>query len=50
MPWNRFYPTLGSKRAIPLASIDALFVTVNTSSSRTGFSAEMTLDSLGFCR
>lgn len=50
IPWSRFYPTLGPKRPIPLASIDALFVTVNTSSSRTGFSSEMTLDSIGFCR
>jgi hypothetical protein len=50
VPWDRFYPTLGTKRAIPLASIDALFVTVNTSSSRTGFSSELTLESLGFCR
>jgi hypothetical protein len=50
IPWERFYPTLGPKRPIPLAAIDALFVTVNTSSSRTGFSAEMTLESLGFCR
>ena len=50
IPWERFYPTLGPRRAIPLATIDALFVTVNTSSSRTGFSAEMTLESLGFCR
>jgi hypothetical protein len=50
IPWERFYPTLGQRRPIPLASIDALFVTVNTSSSRTGFSAELTLDALGFCR
>jgi hypothetical protein len=50
IPWERFYPTLGEKRPIPLASIDALFVTVNTSSSRTGFSSEMTIESLGFCR
>ena len=40
----------GPKRAIPLGAIDALFVTVNTSSSRTGFSSELTLESLGFCR
>ena len=50
VPWERFYPTLGAKRPIPLAAVDALFVTVNTSSSRTGFSAEMTLESLGLCR
>ncbi len=50
IPWDRFYPTLGPKRAIPLATLDALFVTVNTSSSRTGFSSELTLESLGFCR
>jgi hypothetical protein len=50
IPWERFYPTVGTRREIPLASIDALFVTVNTSSSRTGFSSELTLDSLGFCR
>jgi hypothetical protein len=50
IPWDRFYPTLGPKREIPLAALDALFVTVNTSSSRTGFSSELTLESLGFCR
>jgi len=50
IPWERFYPTLGPKRAIPLAAIDSVFVTVNTSSSRTGFSSELTLESLGFCR
>jgi hypothetical protein len=50
IPWERFYPTFGAKRAIPLGAIDALFVTVNTSSSRTGFSSELTLGSLGFCR
>ena len=40
----------GPKRAIPLGAIDAVFITVNTSSSRTGFSSELTLESLGFCR
>jgi len=50
IPWERFYPTLGPRRPIPLAAIDALFVTVNTSSSRTGFESELTLESLGFCR
>jgi hypothetical protein len=50
IPWERFYPTLGPRRTIPLGAIDALFVTVNTSSSRTGFSSELTLESLGFCR
>jgi hypothetical protein len=50
IPWERFYPTLGPKRPIPLGAIDAVFVTVNTSSSRTGFSSELTLESLGFCR
>jgi hypothetical protein len=50
IPWKRFYPTLGPKRPIPLAAIDALFITVNTASSRTGFSSELTVDSLGFCR
>lgn len=50
IPWKRFYPTVGPKRPIPLASIDAIFITVNTSSSLTGFSSEVTLDSLAFCR
>ncbi|MGH9322287.1 MAG: PHP domain-containing protein [Vicinamibacteria bacterium] len=50
VPWERFYPTLGEKRAIPLRAIDALFITVNTSSSRTGFSTELSLDAIGFCR
>ncbi len=50
IPWERFYPTVGPKRPIPLTSIDALFVSVNTSSSKTGFSSELALEFLGFCR
>jgi hypothetical protein len=50
VPWKRFYPTLGEPREIPLASIDSLFVTANTSSSRTGFSAGLEIRTLGFCR
>jgi hypothetical protein len=50
VPWERFYPTVGDRRAVPLADIDALFVAVNTSSSRTGFSSRLTLSKLGFCR
>jgi hypothetical protein len=50
VPWNRFYPTLGEERSLPLSKIDAVFVTVNTANSRTGFSAELTLAKLGFCR
>jgi hypothetical protein len=50
IPWDRFFPTVGERRAVPLADIDALFLTVNTSSARTGFSSELTLSKLGFCR
>lgn len=50
VPWDRFYPTVGDRRAVPLRDIDALFIEVNTSSSRTGFSSRLTLSKLGFCR
>jgi hypothetical protein len=50
VPWKRFYPTLGERREIPLATIDSLFVTVNTSNSQTGFAAELEIETLGFCR
>ena len=50
IPWERFYPTLGERRNVPLSKIDAAFVTVNTASSRTGFSSELTIAKLGFCR
>jgi hypothetical protein len=50
IPWERFYPTLGERRSIPLSSIDAVFVTVNTANSRTDFSSELTVFKLGLCR
>jgi hypothetical protein len=50
VPWERFYPTLGERRTIPLSRIDAVFLTVNTANSRTGFSSELTISKLGFCR
>lgn len=50
IPWSRFYPTLGAREPIPLAEVDAIFIAVNTSSSRTGFSAALTLERVGWCR
>lgn len=50
IPWRRFYPTLGERTPIPLSEVDAMFVAVNTSSSYTGFSSELTLSELGWCR
>ncbi|GMR23575.1 MAG: hypothetical protein BMS9Abin37_2017 [Acidobacteriota bacterium] len=50
IPWSRFYPTVGERDSIPLAEIDAIFIAVNTSSSRTGFSSELTLTEIGWCR
>jgi len=50
IPWRQFYPTVGERKPIPLSEVDALFVTVNTSSSYTGFSSQLTLSELGWCR
>ena len=50
IPWSRFYPTLGERDTIPLAEVDAMFIAVNTASSRTGFSSELTLSKVGWCR
>ena len=50
IPWSRFYPTVGERDSIPLAEIDAVFIAANTSSSRTGFSSELTLMEMGWCR
>ena len=50
IPWRQFYAMFGSRGEIPLSEIDALFVAVNTSNSRTGFSSELRLQKLGACR
>ncbi len=50
IPWRQFYATVGERDTIPLAALDAMFIAVNTSSSRTGFSSELTLSEVGWCR
>ncbi|HXV61104.1 MAG TPA: hypothetical protein VEK15_10450, partial [Vicinamibacteria bacterium] len=49
LPWSRFYSTTGVRSIPKLWELDALFVTVNTSNSRTGFRSQMTLKTLGGC-
>jgi hypothetical protein len=50
IPWSRFYAMFGLREPPPLGGLDALFVTVNTSSSQTGFGGALTVTSLGGCR
>ena len=50
IPWRQFYATVGERDTIQLAEVDAMFITVNTSSSRTGFTSELTLMEVGWCR
>jgi hypothetical protein len=50
IPWRHFYPTVGEHEPFAPAEIDAMFVAVNTSSSRTGFASALTLTELGWCR
>ena len=50
IPWRQFYAMFGGREEIPLSEIDALFIIVNTSNSRTGFSSELRLQKLGACR
>ncbi len=50
IPWRQFYATVGERDTIPLAELDAMFIAVNTSSSRTGFSSKLTLSEIGWCR
>jgi hypothetical protein len=49
IPFVEFYATFGGRETIPLDSIDSFFITVNTSSSRTGFSSSLTIKEMGFC-
>jgi hypothetical protein len=48
VPFGRFYSIAGGREPIPLETIDSLFITVNTSNSRTGFSSEFTVKEMGF--
>ena len=50
IPWRQFYAMFGGREEIPLSEIEALFITVNTSNSRTGFSSTLRLQKLGACR
>ena len=50
LPWDRFYRVSGGREPPPLASIDALFLSVSTATSRTGIEGELTLAAFGFCR
>jgi hypothetical protein len=48
-PFSEFCTPAGCGAPIPLAEIDSIFVTVNTSSTVTGFRSSITIDELGFC-
>ena len=50
IPWSRFYAALGPRESPPLKDLEGLFITVNTSNSRTGFGTALTVTSLGGCR
>lgn len=50
VPWEHFYRVGGGREPLPLARIGAVFLTVNTSSSQTGFSSELTVHEMGWCR
>ena len=50
IPFSRFYATFRGRESIPLAKIDSFFITVNTWSTRTGFSSSLTIKEAGFCR
>jgi hypothetical protein len=49
VPFDRFYATFGGREPIPLADIDSFFITINTSSTQTGFSSKITIREAGFC-
>ncbi len=49
VPFSKFCTPAGCRTPIPLAEIDSFFVTVNTSSTVTGFGSSITIDELGFC-
>ena len=50
IPFVKFYAKYRGREAIPLEEIDALFITSNTSSSRTGISSGLTIKEMGFYR
>jgi hypothetical protein len=49
VPFSTFYEFFEGRQPIPLASIDSFFITVNTWSSRTGFSSSIAIREMGFC-
>ena len=49
VPFSKFCAPTGCGEPIPLAEIDSFFITVNTSSTATGFGSSITIDELGFC-
>jgi hypothetical protein len=49
VPFAKFYSMFGGREPVPLATIDSLFITVNTSNSQTGFSSEFAIREAGFC-
>jgi hypothetical protein len=50
IPFSQFYATFRGRESIPLAEIDAFFITLNTWSTQTGFSSKLTIKEMGFCR
>lgn len=50
VPFSTFYEFFAGRQPIPLARIDSFFITVNTWSSRTGFSSSIAIREMGFCR
>ena len=50
IPFSRFYATFRGREPIPLADIDSFFVTINTWSTRTGYSSSLNIKDMGFCR
>jgi hypothetical protein len=49
VPFSKFCTPSGCGAQIPLAEIDSVFVTVDTSNTVTGFGSGITIDELGFC-
>jgi hypothetical protein len=49
VPFSKFCTPSGCGAQIPLAEIDSFFITVDTSSTVTGFGSSIAIDELGFC-
>jgi hypothetical protein len=49
VPFSKFCTPSGCGAPIPLAKIDSVFVTVDTSNTVTGFGSGIAIDELGFC-